>query len=479
MSISRNVEVTEKCQKSASTFCNSKPTGFGFLPTSVRFDPTHYKSMDSLHYQLMPTDEEVLQAPRLRLYGEKMGLQTWGETEANGVHQQFSAVTHLYRGVEDNGQKPLGTRGLADGIANVRSYEDSHHKFGEYTLSDIEHKGAESSAIPAVAQAAATATNFAMKLLRDGVPHTECIIPVIGNTGLSFIAGVTIVLDVSFPTYIPLSKHLDLSDPNERQIASAFIAKASAHCERLFNLIKSPRGNPSLQPPDPLQLVVNEAYYIKTLSRDVYERGVGLFAAHIADHLDIENGIHHMIDALNMVYASRDARSFAEYPLSIRTPDGASGGCYQIIYRDLTKLGFQIGAPNRITNEQVFDLYTTALTAAVDSIHRAGVIHVDLYLSNVMWKYNADHNEVEIKIIDWDASHCLDEGKFVGNVETALVKYLGAAHVHFGPEHDLLYLKVLNLEKDEYSDLWECLASAEKYEIDGAFRELLDVVLRR
>jgi len=110
---------------------------------------------------------------------------------------------------------------------------------------------------------------------------------------------------------------------------------------------------------------------------------------HNANHLDIENGIHHMIDALNMVYTtpslapSRSIRCLFVHLI-------ASDGCYQLIYRDLTKLGFRIGAPNRITNEDVYDLYVKALTAAVDSIHRAGVIHVDLFLSNVKWLNSED-----------------------------------------------------------------------------------------
>jgi len=45
---------------------------------------------------------------------------------------------------------------------------------------------------------------------------------------------------------------------------------------------------------------------------------------------------------------------------------------------------------------------------------------------------------VEIKIIDWDTSHCLDEGEFVENVVRALIVYIGSEHLHFGVEHDRL-----------------------------------------
>ena len=58
-----------------------------------------------------------------------------------------------------------------------------------------------------------------------------------------------------------------------------------------------------------------------------------------------------------------------------------------------------------------FDLYRCKYRKSIESIHSAGVIHGDLFLSNVMYKIEED-NSVSIKIIDWDAAHCLSEGKF-------------------------------------------------------------------
>jgi hypothetical protein len=41
--ISKKFEVTSKTQNTASSFCKVKPSGFGFLPTRIRFDPTYYE----------------------------------------------------------------------------------------------------------------------------------------------------------------------------------------------------------------------------------------------------------------------------------------------------------------------------------------------------------------------------------------------------------------------------------------------------
>ena len=405
------------------------------------------------------------------MQGERMGYQTWGETEQGGVQKQFAAFEYLYSGLEENGQKQLGTRNLAKGIAVGISYEDGHHRFGDLYFSTLEHKGAETSVLSAFAQASVTATNFAMRLLDVGVPRADCIVPVFANTGLTFLVGATIVLDRTFPTCVPISKPLNLLDAVDRQIASAYLVKASDHCKNLYKL----RDTCSETSIKPLTLELGNLYYVKTLTPEVYCRGLGLFTSHTAVHTDIDIGVHHMIDALNRVYAS-DARQFAEYPLSIRTPDAASNDCYQIIYRDLTKLGFRIGIPDREKNENVYKLYVDALTCAVKRIHCAGVIHVDLYSSNIMWRCAS--GEVEIKIIDWDAAHCLDEGEFVAGMKPVLDDYIGEGLVQFGVDHDLLYLSVLSLDFNESNkELWEKLASDKKSEVDSAFRELLNTVI--
>ena len=92
----------------------------------------------------------------------------------------------------------------------------------------------------------------------------------------------------------------------------------------------------------------------------------------------------------------------------------------------LPNLGFITGAPNRVTEEEVYNKYRDSLLVAVKAIGRAGVIHGDLYISNVMYKVlqlRRDSGEVasvEIKLVDWDAAHCLEEGQFSSKVEARL-----------------------------------------------------------
>jgi hypothetical protein len=98
-----------------------------------------------------------------------------------------------------------------------------------------------------------------------------------------------------------------------------------------------------------------------------------------------------------------------------------------------------------------------------------------------MYKVEED-NSVSIKIIDWDAAHCLSEGDFSPEVKKRLVVYLGSSNVKFSSAHDLLYVNVLFQEPDgteEEKDDWEALASGDKESIDSAFRQLLGKQLVR
>ncbi len=39
------------------------------------------------------------------------------------------------------------------------------------------------------------------------------------------------------------------------------------------------------------------------------------------------------------------------------------------------------------------------------AIHRAGVVHLDWYLSNFMWRCHPETKEIEVRIIDFDPAH--------------------------------------------------------------------------
>jgi len=105
------------------------------------------------------------------------------------------------------------------------------------------------------------------------------------------------------------------------------------------------------------------------------------------------------------------ARGDALAPLTVRTADRRLGGEAALVFENLTPRGYRIGMPD---SEFECDALFDAIVAAVERIHAAGVVHLDLYPSNIMWsKVGAVFSVV---IIDWDSAH------FIGEILPDLVR---------------------------------------------------------
>ena len=116
-------------------------------------------------------------------------------------------------------------------------------------------------------------------------------------------------------------------------------------------------------------------------------------------------------------------------------------------------------------------------------MHAAGVLHCDLYFSNVMWR-STPEDSVEIKLIDFDCSHLLSEHDFAPRVRKRFVEYFGQdcftdaseqrRRVVFDKSHDLTFVSIVELEvTTANTPAWHALASNHKQTIDPAFRSLL------
>jgi hypothetical protein len=409
--------VTPVGQASVSSFARNRiPAGVGHLPLLCRFQQSVYPGV---YEMLVPTAGDITAAPPLRLYGEKVGFSPWQDTEAGGISSQIVREMTKKFGhfpLKPNNQKHLGSRGMRVGVVTPNSYEDFSAKSRGFYTTVLEAKYI--SALTLLLQGFVTSTNIIVALLKAGVAVEECAVPVMSTNGFSALFGVTVLLRPSFPVFVPLSKQLDLQDPVERQIVSAFIVKLAQHSTHLGQLAShsSSKTNSSsvsvaTNADEPCLCLDTRCYHIKTINHEVFDRGLGLFIDG-GNQLEVHSGLVHMIEALNRIYACEATRNIAEYPLAVRTPDTEGGcDCYEFIYRDLSALGFITGAPNRVTEGEVYNIYRDSLLAAVTAIGQAGVIHGDLFISNVLYKLlRGDSGQVvsvEIKLVDWDAAHCL------------------------------------------------------------------------
>lgn len=480
--------ITTSNQSNASTFAtNAFAAGFGSLPSSFMLDPT---SDLRVWTNLVPESKTLVGNVKSTMVGNVKSLPVLGE-QGDLLYQGANAtVPACVRKVLD---KYLSFNHLQTWTSSVRSLDLLYGIVNEGSIPDfmwvkdgiargvLEVKGGDGTVLSALRQAAVTGTSIAENLLRRGMHSSDIVIPVAGTNGRAMQFGAIIVLSQSFATFLPTSPLLDLANDASNALACLYLDKASKFVD------SQPSLPSSLGKKKTLLALDCSAYHIKKLSREVLMRGLGLFAVSESPTTgEVGLGLAHMGRALNRLFQHGAARAVTAFPLSVRAPDvdpirgdgvpADNATCeYWIIYEDLGKQGFRIGTPNRIEEEMLYHSYVSALRQAITAVHDAGVIHCDLYVSNVMWRRGLG-NTVEIRLIDWDCAHCLDELGFNEHIEKALRANDRDGSANFGVEHDLFYISVLEMEVDRRDEgLWTELAREDKAAVDRAFFALYNV----
>jgi len=446
-------------QSNASSYASTTfAYGFGFLPSSYLFDPTFGLRVWS---RLVPTEEFKLErAKGLLVLGEHGNLLYQGEESFDGVRTMLDLYLRIPQLISS--KSPLNTRG---GVANAASKPDFLWIFDGTPLGVLEVKGGSSSVLPALRQAAVTATNIAVNLLGRGHSADEIVVPVAGSTGRAMQFGAVIVLEPSFPTFLPTSHILDL--------ANAYLRKASEWVKEFGSTLKSNAGALDVQmAPD------CSKHHVKKLDKKALKKGLGMFSSSSDSNVrGVGTGLQHMGRVLNRLFAHSAAREVAVFPLSVRSPSAESGTeesrCYWLVYEDLAAEGFKIGTPDRIRGSDTYKAFLRSLKEAISRIHEAGVLHCDLYPSNIMWKADAAGENVVIRLIDWDNAHCLDEQAFGDKCKAALMEHKPTRSATFGVDHDWKYFDVLSSAINSREEQWWTdLASNDKRIIDNAFYAL-------
>ena len=480
-------------QCSASAFSSGDPAGFCYLPTSFRLDGTDGRRV---HSKLCPSSDDVARqaSSAMPLAGEKMGLKYRGEVVDDILSVSAIASSPLsscFKSVA-SGTATLNKLGLDVGIATASSFCDHRLQVGKDILGVIELKGGDSGLLEGSSQAAAYGTHVAMKLYQLGIDLDDIVVPSYTYNGMLIQFGATFLLEPSVPVYYTISKVLDTGDFIDRKIAMAFIHKANCWVRSLHEKIQHYKGKEIKTPTSNIKMLLDTSrYFIKKLTPNVLGRGFGLLCD-IGGKNDVSQGIEHWGRVMNCLYNDPAVRPYVAFPLAIRTPDQGSSD-YAIVFKDLTQEGFTIGAPNRNTHTKLFDTYRQKLRELVNAVHMAGVIHVDLYPSNIMWKARnksstssqaqesasasscAVHEsfDVDIVIIDWDCSHCLDEGDFRIQVSHALRGRNPTRDAPFAASFDDFYVDVFFREHyPEENSLWDAVASGSRLDVDRAFYQL-------
>ena len=271
----------------------------------------------------------------------------------------------------------------------------------QFVAGVIEAKGTGHTTTAAIRQAYAESTNVANALRCQGVRWDSVRVPVWATNGVTMQFGVTRLLDPGMPYFTNLSKALDLTDATDCQEAAEILCLLDVVCQEPLHSLVPKSANEG-----PWTILNTGQYHLKPLDT--------FFAAR--DDLDVS--LTHFMRLMQKLRDS-DAKDDVVAPVTVLTKTAQTPA--SLVFENLAAAHYQIGLP---AEEELAVAYMEAVTKAVNRIHHAGVVHMDLYPSNIMFRVienptGVPSAAIDIKIIDWDAAHCIND-RFYEPVRTIL-----------------------------------------------------------
>ena len=258
-------------------------------------------------------------------------------------------------------------------------------------LALVELKSLAVAPFEQMGQACASACNVILSHLRFGIPWEECAVPFVLTNGNLYQFGWVTLLFWSLPVCHLTSGVLN-GDSQAEEIAG-HLSRLKVWCcssaERLTSNI-NPHNNDSFD--DSAIQLDWEKYHKKSLG-NVFFRFSESFR---------EKSLHY----LWRVYEALKDVEEAVKPFAISTLDYKSKTPAQeevILYEKLSA-DFTMGVPR---DKNLFKTFLEVLEKVISKIHKAGVVHVDLYPSNILWKEK--DGSIFIRIVDWDVATFVGE----------------------------------------------------------------------
>ena len=366
-----------------------------------------------------------------------------------------------------------------------------------WALGVWEVKGQEASPFVAIRQAG-TGYGFGIAtfLVGLGIPVDEIVVPVVLYTSVCVQFGAVFVLEPSFPVFTLVSCVFDLSRKEQALDAARHVIKIRHHCietgltvEKEFKKIMK-HSDYKEPPKDFLSSMTialsKKRYFLKAVRQsqtDSPPKGFEL----VGQGQNSESGAYHMI----RVYGQLDEalatseRSSVCFPICFREKGGSEP--LSLVFEDLKWDNLE-GGPYRVglpPDGSLWAAWLKSVQDAIDGIHKAGVVHVDLYPSNIMWrrKGNGGSEVIEVKLIDFDVAHLNSERQWKVGVHQILSSIaeerrdLGWSMFEtVDVRWDLQYVEVLRclipqLNDEGYEGIRDGLTSGDVGKINDAFRE--------
>lgn len=343
-------------------------------------------------------------APPLRLMGGvMMDARMRGAPELNkpgldGVESSFGPfLDRLYRadGEAVRNQQTISSLRLPPVHATSGSTPDNVggfdlHKDDFVPLRVREYKGSASSCLDALPQGLESGACIAVGLLLRGLPAEHVIVPVDVTTGKNAQFAAVFIAGGRFPIAVVTSEELDLSHHDGAVLADRYYRKTRDHLHQVMQLVKE--AVPVAVPDADIDVLsVPKSLYCKQAclsfqALESWEQSVwhvGRVLAHL-HHVGPRDSI---CFPLGYCYVAREGLS------RCRTTD--------MIFPNLTEEDppYNLFVPTDLATAKMF---VAACGRVASRLHRAGVVHGDLYVSNFAWRLC--RGVMEVKVLDWDTA---------------------------------------------------------------------------
>lgn len=264
-----------------------------------------------------------------------------------------------------------------------------------FVVGDIEFKASYYSTIEGLPQAFTYTTSIVLNLLNVGMAPEDIIVPVMVSNG-HLVQFACMFCENDLPLPLTISSVIDTLDAKGRVLAHEYMLKIKSHVESLQVKLQQLEGDLFSDPKDwQSALPIPDSVHPK----------MGYVTAQWHED-DLDASCRHIFETLSKLWGT-PAWKFVCPPLGFSTHtrlatsslhSQASGA---LLFLDLRKRGFSNLPPSFEHAKK----YVNGLTAACSAFHEEGVVHGDLYPSNVFWKAEP----FEVRIIDWDTAFATTE----------------------------------------------------------------------
>ena len=287
-----------------------------------------------------------------------------------------------------------------------------------------------------------------------------------------------------------VSDVIDMSNPaNHIEVVRLMLAAKA----RMIKLAESfVQLNPDRQNRRPTRIELNDigtTYHCKEMSAAVLDRGLALVpypmvtkgTRELRRVVHLGHQLAHYCRVLNRLW--KFSRQYVAFPIAVVAANANESdarvkeNCF-LVFEDLRSAGYRQGLPPL---DKMYE-FLRVLCDAVESFEKAGVIHCDLYVSNMFWKVDVD-GVMNLKVIDWDWSHLIGERPTDDCLEhiSAHKSWLNSRLKHvlgdvICPELDVTYVELIRFANDHWEQMglqWETFGSDQAGVLNDAFNGVL------